>query len=53
VIPEIRALAKAGPSIISNEEGRQMVRRDEQPLHTFASIRLSLDPGSNVNEESE
>jgi hypothetical protein len=53
VIFEIPDCARAEPSIISSEAGRQIDFNDEQPHRTFASIRVNFEPGSNANDESE
>jgi hypothetical protein len=45
--------ARAEPSIICNDAGRQIDFNDEQPANACASIRVSCDPDSNVNDESE
>jgi hypothetical protein len=36
----------------STDAGRQIDLKDEQPESALNSIRVSVDPGSNVNEES-
>jgi hypothetical protein len=42
---------KAETSIICNEAGRQIDFSDEHPENAFRSIRVSLEPESNVNDE--
>jgi hypothetical protein len=37
----------------STEAGREIDLNDEQEENAFASIRISFDPDSNVNDESE
>jgi hypothetical protein len=53
VILEIPVRASAEPSIICSEAGRQIDCNDEQREKAFASIRVSFDPDSNVNDESD
>jgi hypothetical protein len=45
--------ARAEPSVIWSEAGRQIESNDEQSESAYASIRVSLDPDSNVNDESD
>jgi hypothetical protein len=50
---EIPVWTRAEPSIISSEAGRQIDFNNEQPESASTSIRVSLDPDSNVNVESD
>jgi hypothetical protein len=50
---EIPVLARAEPSIWCSEAGRQIDFNIEQPENAFASIRVSFDPDSNVNDDSD
>jgi hypothetical protein len=52
VIVEMSVPAKAEPSIICSDAGRQTEFNDAQSESAFASIRVSFDPDSNVNDES-
>jgi hypothetical protein len=44
---------RAEASIVCNEAGIERNINDEQESNISASIRVSFDLGSNVNEESE
>jgi hypothetical protein len=45
--------ARSKPSICSSDEGRQIDINGEQPESVLASIRVSIDPDSNVNDKSD
>jgi hypothetical protein len=53
VIVEIAEWARAKPSIVGNEGGRQSDFNDEQPESASASIRVSFDSDSKVNDERD
>jgi hypothetical protein len=48
----VHSLKEASPRI-STDAGRQIDFNEEQGESARASIRVSFDPGSNVNDESE
>jgi hypothetical protein len=53
VILEMPAPARAEPSICCSDAGRKIDFNDEQPKSALGSIRVSFDPDSNVNDESD
>jgi hypothetical protein len=53
MIVEILVSANAEPSISWSEGGSEIVFNDRQARSTYLSIRVSFDPDSNINEESE
>jgi hypothetical protein len=50
---EMPVPARAEPSICCSDAGRQIDSNDEQPKSALGSIRVSFDPDSNVNDESD
>jgi hypothetical protein len=53
VMLEMPLSARAEPSIVCSDAGRQIDSNDEEPSSALASIRVSFDPDSNVNDESD
>jgi hypothetical protein len=53
MIVEIPLIPKAEAAILCKEAGRQIDRSDEHSKNEFASIRVSLERESNVNDESD
>jgi hypothetical protein len=53
VIDEMPVPARAEPSIVCSDAGTQIDFNDEQSEKVKPSIRLSFEPDSNENDESD